>query len=248
MDIYRNSSLSYKKFLVILLVVLILIIFSGATYYFITKSHNTISAKTQPTASITSSLSLIKIPNPTQQYYSDNLSLGFNYPNNWVVVDATGSNQISVTSPTLKLANASNQIIYGKIIMAIYASSPTTLNGFANGTPTAAIASQLINYSNPTQTQKASTYLSFLQYGGSNTTTNTINAIYITGNSGYKVNQNIPESDILAVNPTVDISFIGCSNSTCSGATQTIAIPITLWQSSLFSNPLLSMLESLSIN
>lgn len=246
MDVYKSSSFNYKKALLILVVILVLGLISGTSYYLLSKTHKSATTKV---ASITPVISTnqVAIGNPSQQYYSDNLSLGFNYPRNWVVSDVSGSNQISVTSPLIKLFNSSNQLTTGKIILTIISVSPTSLTGFANGSPTASLASQLINYTNPTPTQKGSTYISFLNYGSSNSA-NSINAIYITGNSGYKVNQAVPESDIAAVNPTVFYSFISCSSSSCATATQSIAIPVSLWKNPAFSNPLLSMLESLSIN
>jgi hypothetical protein len=248
MSSQHKGSISHKKILVTILVLLILIIVAGISYKVFYKKHSPPVIKQQPTASSsTSSSSQYAVSDPSQQYYSANLGLGFNYPSNWVVTDVSGSNQIIVTSNPLKLQDSNGATVNGKIVLTIIGVPPSTINDYQSGTPTAPLASQTINYTAPTQTQKASTYISFLDDSATNNQ-NVINSIYITGNSGYKVNQNVPKADLLAVSPSIYYSFESCPDSACTGTSKFIAIPASLWQNQTFSKPLLTMLESLAIN
>jgi hypothetical protein len=152
-------------------------------------------------------------------------------------------------SPAEELLITPNQLVKGKITMTIQNLPPATIPGYQSGNATAVLGSQLITYTNPTATQRASTYISFLHYATSTSTpASNIDAIYITGNSGYQLNQYIPLADIQAVSPVVGITFSRCANAACSTSGPATSITSTTWNTTSFSGTLLTLLKSLSIN
>jgi hypothetical protein len=183
----------------------------------------------------------------TQQYNSTNLSLGFDYPQGWTVKDTAGTNILTVQSPTVELLTSANQLTKGIITLTIQNQSPVVA-GFQSGNATAALESQLITYVNPTADQRASTYISFLHYASSTTPGSNIDAIYITGNAGYQLNQSIPQTAILAVSTVIGITFSRCTNTACTGSGVATSITYTAWDTTSFSEPLLTLLKSLSIS
>ena len=191
--------------------------------------------------------SQISLPAAKQQYYSTNLSIGFNYPKGWNITDVTGSNSLSLVSSVVNLLTSTNKLVKGQITLTIQNQSPV-IPGYQSGNATAALGSQIIDYSNPTSAQRGSTYISFLHYATSITPSSNIDAIYVTGNAGYKLNQYIPETNISAVNPVVSITFKQCTNTACTGSGSPTSITSSAWSTSNFSATLLTILKSLSIS
>ena len=229
----------WKKLLIVLVAIIVIVALVGGGYHlWHDRKHVNTSAK-----KTTVTVNHISIPNPTQNYSSDNLSLTLNYPSNWVIVDALGSNQMTITSAPLKLLNAYSQPITGKITLTILNYSPSTVTGFNGNSSTASIKSQLVTFANPTPDQIASTYISFAHFPASTTPSNSIDGIYVTGNYGYQVNQDIPQANITSQSPIIYYTFTECSNSTCSGTTKSLSIPASLWQDKNFSGPLLNMIS-----
>jgi hypothetical protein len=238
----KPMALKIAAVIIGLVVVLVVIYIS---FFNTTKKAPAKTTSTQPTIL---PLSTINIPSPKTSYYSTNLGVGFNYPSSWTVTDVSGSNQIVVSSPMMKLVNSSDKLVSGKTILTIIQTPPTpTLSGFSAGNAVAALPSQIINYSDPTPDQKGSTYISFLHYASSKTPLNSIDGIYVTGNTGYLVNQYSLEADIFAVSPIIYFSFVSCQNISCSTTTQ-LSMPSAIWQNSSFAQPILTMLESISVS
>lgn len=190
--------------------------------------------------------SQIGLPAANQQYYSTNLSLGFNYPKTWTINDNAITNILTIQSPAIELLASNSKLEKGRITLTIQNLTPV-IPGFQNGNATAALESQLITYTNPTATQRASTYISFLHYASSPNPASNIDAIYVTGNAGYKLNQYIPESAIIAVSPAIGITFSSCTNTACTGNGSPMSISSTAWNTTSFSAPILTLLKSLSI-
>jgi hypothetical protein len=234
---------NYQVFGIILIVIILVGTIAFGYQHYHKKSVSTTSkiAKTMP---LTSQISL---PAANQQYYSTNLSIGFNYPKNWTITDVTGSNSLTLMSPVLNLLTSTNKLVKGQITLTIQNQSPV-IPGYQSGNATAALESQIIDYTNPTAAQRGSTYISFLHYATSNTPSSNIDAIYVTGNAGYKINQYIPETDILAVSPVVSITFSQCTTVACTGKVSPISITSGAWSTSSFSGTLLTLLKSLSIS
>jgi hypothetical protein len=247
MDLYETKSKRsfFSKKSLIIVIVIILVLLAGFAGYKIVKSHKKAAGANQK-SNTSQQVSQSIVPSPSQQYHSDNLGLGFNYPNNWVISDVLGSNQLTLTSTVLNLKDSSNQAVQGKVILTILYTSPSSLPAFKSGDATAPLVSQLIHYTNPTSTQKASTYMSYLHYAGSTGSNSSIDGVYITGNLGYQVNQNIHQADVLAVSPIIYYSFVSCSDTSCTSP-KPINIPTSLWENKSFSTNLINILESLQI-
>jgi hypothetical protein len=246
-DMSGHKPSRLKKIGISLLVVVILLAIAGGVYEGFLKHDKKKPIAKVATTNTTLSASDVKLPSPTKQYYSDNSGDGFNYPSTWSVSEPQNSNQITLTSTILKLPNKSGKMVDGKIVLTIIETNPASLGAFNAGSALAVLPSQVINYSNPTQEQQGSAYVSFLQYASTNSSSPVIDSIYITGNNGYQLNQYIPQSDVLAVNPIIYFSFLGCANTSCS-TTSPISLPTSIWKDASFSGPILSMLESLSLN
>ena len=193
----------------------------------------------------TNSQSSSKITSSTKPYTSNNLNLSFNYPENWTVADS-GSGKLTVTSPVMQLTDASGQSQTGEIILTIQNESSADFSAFKQGNAVAVLNSQKITYAKPTSTQRADTYISFLQYA-STAGGGALDGVYITGNAGYQKGQAIPEVDITKVDPVVTVTFAKCANTGCSGSTMPLSISSSMWSNASFSAPIGDMLKSLAI-
>lgn len=180
----------------------------------------------------------------TMQYASTNFNLSFNYPQGWNVSD-TGNGKLTVTSPTMQLTAANGQSQSGQVVMTIQNESSANFSMFSQGNAVAVLSSQHVSYSNPTQTQRASTYVSFLQYV-TTTAHGGLDGVYVTGDSGYQQGQSIPEVDITKVDPVITVTFNQCSDTNCASP-KALTIDSSMWSDSNFSGPILKMVESLAI-
>jgi len=181
----------------------------------------------------------------TKPYTSNDLGLNFNYPENWTVVD-NGDGKLTATSPPMQLTDADGQTQTGQVVMTIQNEDAADFSMFKQGSAVAVLASQKIAYANPTSTQRADTYVSFLQYAATSTHS-ALDGVFITGNSGYQKDQAIPETDITKVDPDIRVTFTKCANSACTGTPTPLSISSEMWAGTGFSAPILHMLESLQI-
>ena len=177
-------------------------------------------------------------------YESTALGLTFAYPETWTINEATGNKVITATSPLQDINTADGQTTKGKIVLTI-APKGQNLSAFASGDAVAVRDSVKTNYSNPSGSQRAATYISFLQYN-STTTKGALDAVAVTGDYGYQKYQTIAKTDISAIDPLLMITFIKCSDEKCATATP-LSVPATLWDTASFSKPLATMLASLRI-
>jgi hypothetical protein len=246
-DYYHYKKPKRGKKLIIIATVLIIIILGGGLV-----AGHVHHKKSASGPVVVKSLPLtteISLPAATQQYNSTNLSLSFNYPPGWTITDTAYTNQLTLKSPAVELLTAPNQLTKGRITMLVQNQSPAVIAGYQSGNATAALASQLITYTNPSTGQRASTYISFLHYASSTTTPiSNIDAIYITGNAGYQLNQYIPLASIQAVSPVIGITFSRCANTACTVNGSAISITSSAWHTTSFSDTLLTLLKSLSIS
>ena len=247
-----NEAVDYRQFMPklkaehkilrrIIKTVLLVVVVAGLGYgaYYAGSHYGSTSKKpAKKTSTVTTSKAVI----PTQAYTSANQNLTFNYPTNWKVNETT--TVITATSPMLKLTSYSHQSVDGQVTLQIRAQG-VALSEFNAGDATAILPSQIITYTSPANGQRASTYISFLNYASSKGSG--IDGIYITGNTGYQSGQDAPESEIQAVDPVISLSFAKCTDKACNNTTP-LTISTGSWGNKAFSGPLLTMLESLSIS
>jgi hypothetical protein len=233
----KKPNVNFKKPLKYLLIIIVVAGLAVAVYTVFFKAKPA-AAPTKTSASQTAgSSSGSSAAVATKHYDSSNFNLGFDYPDTWKVSDADGSGKLTVTSPTTQFKDTSGQNINGQIVMTIR-DKTQKLTEFDKGSATAVKDSEKIAYTKPSQTQRASTYISFLSYASS-TSSGGFNGIYITGDNGYKKDQTVPMVDINKVDPVINITFLK------DGTTASVAI--SSWNDANFSGPLKAMLQSLSI-
>ncbi len=232
-----------KRLFVIALITILLAATLLAVYWFVIKENVKSSRPVESKQSTKQTEAAGSISTETKQYTSPNFNLSLKYPANWKVTDTAGSNVLIVESPSLLLTSVTGQKSDGIIRLQIQ-NKNYPITGFEKGNALAALPSELIKYTNPTQMQRAETHLSFLTYAPA---MSGINALYITGDYGYQANQAIPQLDISAGDPIVSVQFLQCSDKTCSKPIP-MAISNTSWSKPEFNTPIKNLLSSLSIN
>jgi hypothetical protein len=228
---YRKKS-KVKRIISILIILIILGVLGAFGYKWY--SHRNTSAKKTSTAT---EQPQAKPAAKTKHYDSVNFSLGFDYPEDWTVTDQDGSGVLTIKSPTTELTDANGQKTTGNIALIIR-NKQQKLSEFDAGNATAALDSEKIAYKQPTQTQRGSTYISFLQYAKT-TASGALDGIYVTGDNGYKALQAVPKVDIAKGDPLINVTFI-------SGG-KPLSIASSSWKDNNFSDPIKNLLESLVV-
>ncbi len=182
---------------------------------------------------------------PTKQYTSETLGLSFTYPQDWTVTEQNGV--LTAKSPTTHLNAADGKQTNGQVVLSI-APMGQNLDNFAAGNATAVLASQKISYTSPTSSQRAQTYLSYLQYAKT-TASNALDAIYVTGDFGYQQGQAIPQVDAAKLNPIVQVAFVSCGSAAadCSKSAP-LSLDATKWSAASWNKTVTTLIESLTFN
>jgi hypothetical protein len=255
-DDYSAHSASYsapkhklRKVLIGLLVLLLLAAIGFAVYWFVVRkdakpatndstsnSNSQQSSKAEDKSAITTE---------TEHHASGYFTLEFDYPKDWKVVDENGSGKITARSPALELKDGSGQTITGQALLIIR-NKQQPMPEFDKGNSIAVRESEKIAYTKPSSVQRGSTYLSFLQFASSKQSQ--LDGLYITGDVGYQKDQAIPKADFTPVDPVISVSFVKCTDESCSGEGTAVGISASMWENSAFAKPLKSMLQSLTIN
>jgi hypothetical protein len=236
-DYHKSKS---KKGLWIIAILLGLLL-AGAAYWFLLKPKPaSVPAKTSPSASTQSATS--QISTETEHYDSANFDLSFDHPKGWTVKDDPAA--LSVVSGAVKLKLANGQQQDGQVLMLITKNNQK-LYGLDKDASTAILDSEKITYSKPSETQRGNTFISFLNYSIS--TDKGLDAIYITGDNGYKQNQAVPKGDIEKSDPIISVTFNKCANKGCAELGTPTTIDESMWAAVSFSKPIKTMLESLAI-
>jgi hypothetical protein len=226
------------------IVLIILIVLGGATFGYVQLKQSTpVVARVTPAATPAASPSPAAVP--TTHYDSTNYGLGLDYPQTWTVTDTAGS-ALVIRSAPMTITTATAQPTTGEIVLTIRATA-SSIPELGNADAVAVRDSQKISYKMPSSSQRAQTYVSFLQYNAT-TTKGALDGIYVTGDLGYLRLQTIPQTDLVKLNPLIFISFISCSTPTCTGQTTPINIPASAWDNASFSNPLEAMIESIQFS
>ena len=147
----------------------------------------------------------------TKHYDSTRYTLGIDYPANWLVADAAA--KLTVTSPGFAMTSLGGAVT-GHVVLTIQ-NQQSTIVGYPSSGALANLASDKLTYKQPTTIQRAQTYLSYLGYNGS---TSGIDALFLTGDSGYQLGQNVPMGDVVKSNPLVSVTLSSQSFSTQSAS------------------------------
>lgn len=226
-----------------LLVVVVIAGIGGGVYW--VEHHKSQTPKASQTTQHTNSQNQAKISSATKQYNSSNFNLAFNYPTDWNVVDG-GNGKLTVTSLAMQLEDANGQSVSGQVVVTIQKESSMDFSMFKDGNAVAVLTSQRVAYANPTPTQRANTYISFLQYAAT-TVHGALDGVYVTGDFGYQKDQAIPQGDITKIDPVITVTFKQCANTQCTGTVKPLSVQSTMWDNTNFSGPILKMIESLTI-
>lgn len=238
----KQRSPKWRKFGLGLLILLIIAGLAAGGYWFAKNRNSSGTGQTSQTAK-NASPPPAAINTETKKYESDSFKLSFDYPGDWTASD-DNPDEIKVLSPDLQLKGTDGKDVTGQILFRIRAKGQK-LTGLDSGNAVAVLDSEKIAYANPTEVQRASTYISFLRYADN---TEGLDAVYITGDLGYTKDQEIPEADIQNVEPIISIEFYLCPDSGCVEVSGVSGIGVETWQDDSISTPLTNMLESLVIN
>ncbi|TAH36687.1 hypothetical protein EYC59_00730 [Candidatus Saccharibacteria bacterium] len=226
------------------LLVILLVVAAGVGAYLLFGSKK--AAAPQPTTSSTQPSTQKKAEQTetapkitTKHYDSTTYAMGLDYPDTWKVNDTP--TLLSVTSPQMSLKANDGTKTHGYIFVTIQPKQ-STLPDFAKGSAVAVLQSEKITYKKPTQNQRAQTYVTFASYAS--TTGKGLDALYVTGNNGYQVDQDIPMSDIIQTDPLVTVKFLTCSSQTCTGTTKALSVDSSEWKNTAVSAPINTILES----
>lgn len=182
-------------------------------------------------------------PITTQNYESTTFNLSLDYPDTWTLNDKS-TDLLTMTSPKLQLKTAAGKTVSGKIVVTM---TPTGKNlaGFDQGNGTAVRDSLKIKYKQPTEVQRAETYLTFVRFA--NTEQQGIDTMIVTGDFGYLSGQAVPQIDMSKLGLVIQTTFVQCANTDCTMTTPLVA-SATSWDDPAVQKPVLAILESLSVN
>jgi hypothetical protein len=246
--VYSVPTHKLRKVLIVLLVLLILGGGGFSAYWFLIRKDTKSSAEADKTpGQQTATVKDEKMfATETEHHTSQYFMLEFDYPNDWTIEETSDSGKLTARSPAVQLKNPSGQTYNGQVVLTIR-NKQQALPEFDKGNAVAALASEKIDYSKPSSVQRGSTYLSFLRYASS-TSTKSLDGLYITGDVGYQKDQAIPKADFTPVDPIISVTFVKCTASACTGEGTASSIAATMWEDTLFSGPMTTMLKSLIVN
>lgn len=230
-----------------LFVLLVLLAVAGAVSYWLgnraaTQRQSTKSSQnaTGANKSQTTTQSSKPTPSATKHYDSTTYTLGFDYPKTWQVSDTAA--KLTVTSPTMQLTAASGTKTDIRVVLTIQ-NQQTSIAGFPGDGAVAILTSDHLNYKQPSTIQRASTYLSYLSY----TSDNGLDALYITGDSGYQAGQLVPQSDVAKGNPLISATFTQCLDENCVGA-KPATLKASSWQNTQPAVDVTNFIESIVLD
>lgn len=241
----RNKS-SGKKWLIGLAVIILILGLVGAGYFVVFRHSTAKSPSTSKNNASTTTPAQTSNEQPaedTKSYDSDNFMLSLKYPQSWMLDDT--ADKLTILSNSMEIESATGAKTTSAVLVTIR-HKQAELAEFKQGNAVAVLESQKINYSEPAPGQRDSTYISFLQYASSNIK-GALDAIYITGNSGYQKGQYIPAGDITKVDPLINVSFVNCKDK-CSVDSPAFTISSKGYSESNFKNSIQNILKSLAIH
>lgn len=179
----------------------------------------------------------------SKEYSSSVFPVTLTYADNWDLKESAEA--LTITSPKVKLTGADGQPTDAAIVFMLK-NKQTDIPAFGKGSALAVLASERITYTAPAAGQRGQTYISFLQYK-TTTTQGALDAIHVTGNKGYQKGQSIPETDLLAVDPYITVSFVSCT-SACLATAPPLPVSNTVWNDTTIKKAIEDLLKSLAIS
>lgn len=207
----KKGGQGWKKLLKTLLIIIVIGGLAGGVFWYFDKKAGSDNKKaTNQSQETKKEADASQTPvTSTKHYDSTAFSLGFDYPENWKVTEASG--KITVTSPAGKFKTVSGTTD-AQVVFTIQ-SKQSTLPGFKDGNGIAVRTSERVAYSKPTPNQRAQTYMTFVSNAGASTVG--IDAIFVTGDLGYQKDQAVPQADIIQGDPLVSMFFAKCQDTAC---------------------------------
>lgn len=179
---------------------------------------------------------------PIKHADSTNFLLGFDYPQDWTVVDTAA--KLTVTSPSVQLSTVAGAKTSGHVVVTMQ-NQQTTIAGYPADGAVAVLESAKLTYKQPSAAQRAQTYLSYLSYASATG----LNTLYVTGDNGYLAQQYVPLSDVVLGNPLVSVTFQTCATADCATGTPTpVVLLASSWNSASFAKQVLALLESIQLD
>ena len=230
-----------KKSLIKLIVIIVVLVVAagGGIFTYLSKRPKSQPQTNSPTSEVTKPS--VGITTETKRYSSSQFFLDFDQPADWELKDELASGILKATSPDLNIPT-SGGFTTGKVVLTIKGKSQK-LPEFATGNAIAVIDSEKVAYTKPSSAQRGQTYLSFLSYLASSSTS-LIDGVYITGDYGYTKEQAIPKVDIEKVDPVITLTFYACDGS----CTKPMGITPEAWAAADFGGVLKKILQSFTIN
>ena len=245
---YINNSNSApaksKRWPLVIAICLVIVILAGGAGYYLLRAHKPKLTNTNTVSSSSSPNTLQNNPAniPTTSYSSSDFGLNVNYPKTWSLT-SNGTTSMTITSPIVQLTSDKGKTLSGKIVLNVTPQGQIPA-AFGSANATAVVKSELVSYSNPTPSQRAQTYVSYVQYA-STSILGGLDGIYVTGNDGYVKGQNIPLSDLSGLTPLVNISFVQCESANCLKPTS-LSISSASWANSSYKVVVLNIIKSFS--
>jgi hypothetical protein len=222
-----------------LLTLLIIAALAAAAWWFGNKKAEAPTAKAGTTVSQTTK-PVKQAVIATKHYVSTNFTLEFDYPDSWTVDDTTS--KLTMTSPSQKFTSTTGQTVEGHAVLT-FQNPQTTIPGYPAQGAVAALASDKLTYKKPTQIQRAQTYVSYLSYSA-----NSLDALFVTGDNGYQVGQQVPMSDVVKGNPLVGVAFMSCGTTGCSAGGTALSLRPSGWTGSQAAKDITALIESLQLD
>ncbi len=236
-----------KKWLIVVVIVLLLIVaVLAVAFWYINRSTpapaSTTTKKTSPTNQAAQQDTPAADAN-FKDYTSTNFALGLKYPSDWTLNDTAAG--LTIISPAQQLPGSAGSPVSGAVVFAVRPPQQS-LPEFKTGNAVAVLDSKNVNYTSPAQGQRATTFLSYVQYD-TTTVKGALDSIYITGNTGYKKGQAIPMTDVIKTNPLINVYFVQCTSS-CTPTSTSMNVNGASWTTSQANTTVETMLKSLSLN
>jgi hypothetical protein len=240
-DAQLDSRPARKRRWPVRLVLLVIIVLAAMGAYWFGNHQADKASVTQAKVPATQSQNVTPISVLTKHYDSTTYTVGFDYPENWVVADNAA--KLTVTSPSLQLTAQDTTKVSGRIVLTIQ-NPQSMVPGFPAAGAIAALESDKVTYKQPTSIQRAQTYVSYLGYGSQNA----LDTIFITGDGGYQQGQKVAMSDITKGNPLIGVAFEACSKNDCNMATTALSVLAMNWKSSAVASQVTSLIQSIQLN
>lgn len=225
----------------IVIVAVLLLVVGGGAFAYLKNKDNKQAQQNAPVAEVAKQPKTA-INTEIKRYSSSQFFLDFDQPTDWEVKDEPGSGSLAATSPNLSIPAPGGGVTTGRIVLIIK-SKNQKMPDFDTGNAVAVIDSEKVAYTKPSSAQRGQTYISFLSYPAS-ASTSLIDGVYITGDFGYQKDQAIPKVDITNIDPIISLAFYACDG-TC---TKSIGITPEAWASPEFGGLLKKILQSFTIN